>query len=87
MTGEIEFDNLFFPVRGEITPKRNITFELSGKNITLPDLKDADINTFSKAQYFPGTAHLIAMLAIILCSVVIMNLILGIAVSDVQVYE
>ena len=71
MTGEINFDDLFFPVREEITPKRNITFTISGENITLPDLKDADINTFAKAQYYPGTSHLIGVLSILPASVLL----------------
>ena len=87
MTGEIGFDDLFFPTRAEITPKGNITFTISGQNITLPNLQDADINTFSKAQYYPGTSHFIGVLSILFCSIVIMNLILGIAVSDVQVHK
>ena len=76
MTGEIGFDPMFFPVREEITPKGNITFTIAGENITLPNLKDADINSFSKAQYYPGTSHFIGVLSIIFCSIVIMNLVL-----------
>ena len=74
MTGEIEFDNLIFPVREEVIP-RHQTDTIS------------DIASFSKAQYFPITAHIIAFFGIILVSIVIFNLILGIAVSDVQVIE
>ena len=86
MTGEIEYDNLLFPVRSEITPKYYMHFQDgSGRTLLIPNLTDADINTFSKAQYFPGTAHIIGFLAILLVAVVIFNLILGIAVSDVQV--
>ena len=86
MTGEIEYDNLFFPVRDEITPKGNITFtDFNGRNITIPDLRDADLTTFSKAQYFPLTAHVIGFCTIIFLPIVIFNLMLGIAVSDIQV--
>ena len=85
MTGEIGYDNLFFPVRGEITPKGHISIPGVDGTIVIPDLTDADLSTFPKAQYFPITAHLIGLLAIFLVSIVIFNLVLGIAVSDVQV--
>ena len=74
MTGEIEFDNLIFPVREEVIQRNQ------------PD-SISDIASFSKAQYFPITAHIIAFFGITLVSIVIFNLILGIAVSDVQVIE
>ena len=63
MTGEIDFDNVFFPVREEITPKGNISLLVSGDNITMPDLKYADLSTYAKAQYLPGTAHIIGFFA------------------------
>ena len=76
MTGEIEYDKLIFPVREEVQEKTtNQTDSIS------------DIATIWKAQYFPITAHIIAFFGIILVSIVIFNLILGIAVSDVQVIE
>ena len=88
MSGEIEYDNLFFPVRDEIAPKYYMTFkDKFGINVTIPNLAGADLNTFSKAQYFPITSHIIGFLAILLVSIVIFNLILGIAVSDVQVHR
>ena len=87
MTGEIEYDNLFFPVRNEITPRGYISFtDFKGRNITIPNLTDADLTTFSKAQYFPFTAHLIGFCTIIFLPIVIFNLMLGIAVSDIQVH-
>ena len=86
MTGEIEYDNLFFPVREEITPRGSITFtDFRGKNITISNLTNADVSTFSKAQYLPLTAHVIGFFAIIVCPIVIFNLMLGIAVSNIQV--
>ena len=86
MTGEINFDNMFFPVRAEITPKRNMNITVNnGETISLPYLKDADITTFSKAQYYPGTVHFLGMFIVLLCSIVIMNLIVGLAVDDVGV--
>ena len=87
MSGEIEYDNLFFPVRDEIAPKNYLTFkDKLGINVTIPNLTGADLTTFAKAQYFPITSHIIGFLAILLVSIVIFNLILGIAVSDVQVH-
>ena len=86
MTGEIEYDNLFFPVREEISPRGLITFvDFNGNNLTIANLSNADISTFSKAQYFPVTSHLIGFSAIVICSIVIFNLMLGIAVSNIQV--
>ena len=36
MTGEIEYDNLFFPVREEISPRGLITFvDFNGNNLTI----------------------------------------------------
>ena len=86
MTGEIEYDNLFFPVRNEISPRSSIAFvDFNGMNLTIANLSNADISSFSKAQYFPLTAHLIGFMAIVVCSIVIFNLMLGIAVSNIQV--
>ena len=85
MTGEIEYDKLFFPIREEITPRDKLA--LLNSTVEIPNLNASDISSFSKAQYFPITAHVIAFFAIILVSVVIFNLMLGIAVSDVQVTE
>jgi hypothetical protein len=85
MTGEIEYDKLFFPIREEITPRDTLALPLKSTTVQIPNLTSADISSFSKAQYFPITAHVLAFFAILLVSVVIFNLILGIAVSDVQV--
>ena len=83
MSGELDINRLLFPEREEIIPKGNFT--VSGTNVTLPYFRDAEIVTSQKAHYFPLTAQL-AFLVIIPFSIVIVNLIVGIAVSDVQVY-
>ena len=79
MTGDIAYDSLYYPIREEIT--------IQHPNRTFSNVDGADISTFPKSQYFPMTAQMMVALLILLLSIVILNLLLGIAVSDVQVYR
>ena len=78
MTGEIEYNDLYYPrdnvLAFNMTKDENGTFQGNGA-----------IDEHSSAQYFPLTAHFILTVFIVVIAIVIMNLLFGIAVSDVQV--
>jgi hypothetical protein len=77
MTGELEYNDLYYPM---------------GQNITL-NLNDIDalgnvhgiIEEVEQKQVFPFTGHVLLTLFIVIVSIIIMNLLFGMAVSDVQV--
>ena len=81
MTGELEYNDLYYPQRDHI--ELNITHgegENQGHSYGVGIIEDDD-----KPQYFPITAHAILAIFIVIVSIVIMNLLFGMAVSDVQV--
>ena len=86
MIGDIGYDDLYYPFREEIAPKN---FTIVGTNGTVLSLHmdGADITTHVKAQYYPVTAQIMVTLLIFLLSIVIINLLQGLAVSDVQVHR
>ena len=86
MTGEIDYANLYYPTREEITLKRNKSVFHPNDTLLFSNLDGADISTFPKSQYFPITAQMMVALLVLLLSIVIINLLLGIAVQDVQVF-
>ena len=47
-------------------------------------LSGSDIVSESEHQTFPGTAHLLVLFFIFLVSIILMNLLVGLAVSDIQ---
>jgi hypothetical protein len=77
MTGELEYNDLYYPM---------------GQNITL-NINDIDeggnvhgiIEDVPQKQVFPFTGHVLLAIFIVIVSIVIMNLLFGMAVSDVQV--
>eukprot|EP00095_Tigriopus_kingsejongensis_P001890 maker-scaffold287_size221780-snap-gene-0.24 protein:Tk01890 transcript:maker-scaffold287_size221780-snap-gene-0.24-mRNA-1 annotation:"transient receptor potential channel pyrexia" len=78
MTGEIEYNDLYYPQRDTIV--LNITQSNdSTQSQGIGYIDDEDI-----PQHFPITAHAILTTFIIIVSIVIMNLLFGMAVSDVQ---
>ena len=53
--------------------------------ISIPNLFNADINTSPKPPFYPGTSIIMVFLFILLVPVVALNLLVGLAVNDVQV--
>lgn len=78
MTGELEYNDLYYPQRDHI--ELNITDGGQGQSFARGVIEDDD-----KPQYFPFTAHAVLTAFIVIVSIVIMNLLFGMAVSDVQV--
>ena len=85
--GDLGYSDFYYPIREEIVPRRNITIHFANESITLPDMKHADIATHVKAPYYPITAQMMLTILMIMLSVLIFNLLLGLAVSDVQVFD
>ena len=55
--------------------------------IELPNLIDADVETSPKPPFYPGTSIILVTIFIILVPVVALNLLVGLAVNDVQVQK
>ena len=82
MLGELEYDELFYP------KDQMINLKLSDGMINGSHFGGAisgKIDEVTKSQYFPVTAHIVMLLFVVLVSIVIMNLLFGLAVTDVQV--
>ena len=47
-------------------------------------LGEIDYGTLITRQLFPGTAHLLIIIFLFLVSIILMNLLVGLAVSDIQ---
>ncbi len=77
MTGELEYNDLYYPQREYVTLNVAQAQNSSSFNATI---NDRDI-----PQFFPFTAHLVLTVFILAVAIVIMNLLFGMAVSDVQV--
>ena len=73
MLGELEYEDIYYPERNTI----NLTIT---NNTVVGEIQDG-----VKAQYFPFTAHMVLLTFIIFVSIIVMNLLFGLAVSDVQV--
>lgn len=78
MTGEIEYNDLYYPQRQRIVLNKTPSAEQDFTGY----LQEEDL-----PQNFPFTAHIVLAIFIIIVSIVIMNLLFGMAVSDVQVSQ
>ena len=78
MTGEIEYNDLYYPQRQRIVLNKTPGAEQDFTGY----LQEEDL-----PQNFPFTAHIVLAIFIIIVSIVIMNLLFGMAVSDVQVRQ
>ena len=78
MIGELEYDDLMYSEEQKIE-FGNYT---NGSNHTIIT---GDVVSEVQSQYYPFSAHVLVLLFIILFSIIIMNLLFGLAVSDVQV--
>ena len=70
MLGEVDYEALYYPDHA-ILKENNIT------NIT-------EIVRETEGQLLPVTAHILVFLFLFLVSVILMNLLVGLAVSDIQ---
>ena len=77
MTGEIEYNDLYYPQKQIL----NFTATNSSGGVFQGV---GDIEEVTEPQFFPVTAHAILTAFILIISIVIMNLLFGMAVSDVQ---
>lgn len=73
MLGELEYDELYYP--------QEKTFNLIMANSTFGS---GSINEETQSQYFPFTAHIMVTFFILFISIIIMNLLFGLAVTDIQ---
>ena len=76
MIGELEYDDLMY------NTDQTIAFSNDGNhslNIT------GNVESTIQPQFYPFSAYFLMLLFIILFSIIIMNLLFGLAVSDVQV--
>ena len=89
MTGELEYNDLYYPTSEKLD--LNGTYVImhhfkndSYGNVSKAKLRDVNISEETISQIFPFTPHILLALFVALVSIVIMNLLFGIAVSDVQ---
>ena len=73
MLGELEYEDIYYPQKDTI----NLTIH----NNTISGV----IEDGFKIQYFAFTAHVVLLTFIIFVSIIVMNLLFGLAVTDVQV--
>ena len=77
MLGELEYDDLMYSDEQKI-----VLNQIPNSNNT--KITGAIISQV-QSQYYPVAAHLLILVFIILFSIIIMNLLFGLAVTDVQV--
>ena len=96
MSGEVGFNDLAYKerelIQASMDPNRqikatNFTFPESVPNIPIPNLIDADINSTRVQPLFPGTQKVLLVLFIFLIAILVNNLLVGLAVNDVQVQK
>ena len=74
MLGEIEYEDLYYPDNLKL-------------NLTLNSTQGTgDIEEEIESQSFKGSAQFMVILFVILASMIIMNLLIGLAVSNIQVF-
>ena len=82
MLGEVDYEALYYPVK-EYLQWNNATngTEFPGRNNTK---NRWEIVPDPQGQVLPGTAHTLVFLFLFLVSIILMNLLVGLAVSDIQ---
>ena len=73
MLGELEYEDIYYP------PRDTINLAIINNTIV------GDIEDGVKTIYFPFTAHIALLIFVIFVSIILMNLLFGLAVADVQV--
>ncbi len=79
MTGEIEYNDLYY------TSHQTIDFNLTQDANGTHSHGVGTISEVDEPRFYPVTAHVVLTVFIIVVAIVIMNLLFGMAVSDVQV--
>ena len=74
MLGELEYDDLYYPQKKTL----NLTIDNT--------IGYGEIVEETQSQFFPFTAHILVTVFILLVSIIIMNLLFGLAVTDIQVH-
>ena len=74
MLGEVEYDDLYYQ------KKETFNINISALN----DNTQINIEQQEEGQPFPITAHLFVLAAIFMVSIIVMNLLVGLAVNDIQ---
>ena len=69
MLGEVDYEDLYYPEK---------------EFVNRTSVNSSEIVSESEGQVFPGTAQLFVFLFIFLVSIILMNLLVGLAVSDIQ---
>ena len=96
MVGEVGFDDLSFAqrefIQASMDPmilKSNDTkFTIDGQNIAIPKyLINPDINSNLIQPLYPGTERGLLVLFIFFVAILVNNLLVGLAVDDVQVVK
>ena len=75
MIGELEYNDLMY------SEDQKISLELD----ILTGHAEGNIDSEVKSQYYPFSAHFLVTVFIVFFSIIIMNLLFGLAVTDVQV--
>ena len=75
MLGELEYDDLYYPQKKTL----NLTIDNT--------IGYGEIVEETQSQFFPFTAHILVTVFILLVSIIIMNLLFGLAVTDIQVHR
>ena len=74
MLGELEYEDIYYP------NQPNVTLEFyNNQTMATGTLKDN-----IQSQSFRGTAHVMIILFVFVVSMVVMNLLVGLAVADIQ---
>ena len=73
MLGELEYDELYYP------QNKTLHLILNGTH------GSGTLEEETVSQFFPVTAHILVTIFVLLVSIIIMNLLFGLAVTDIQV--
>ena len=92
LAGEVGFDDLSFAEREFIEASKDPKYKsnatkttINGQTLTIPNPINPDINSNLVQPLYPGTERVLLVLFIFLVAILVNNLLVGLAVDDVQV--